>query len=95
MLKGYLWANVETAEDIQKAIDYYNLQVENGEKAPIQEIRMATKLEEAALSLESSYKTIFDREVPSGHIFFVIGEPVTGRERRADEQGSSLESTWD
>ena len=72
--KGYLWANVKTVEDIQKAIDYYNLQVEHGDRPAISEIRIANRMGENVdlTLLESAVPAVFREDVPDGHIFFVM-----------------------
>ena len=65
LMRGYLWCNITSSDDVQRALKYY--------EEPIKEIRAATELKEPLKGFEGA-KIFFERDVPAGHVFLVIGD---------------------
>ena len=72
---GILYCDIKTAEDIQAAVDSYA--VNHRDELPITRIEAAKNLSLTLKDMDrvNGIKVIFDHEIPSGHIFLVMGQP--------------------
>lgn len=68
LITGYLWDGIKTIEDVNYALEKYP-----DDRPPVKEVRAAIGLKEPLADLEG-IKVFFERDVPPGHVFLVIGE---------------------
>lgn len=61
---GYLWCNIKTSDDVQRALNSH---------PDTKEIRAAIGLEESLANLEG-VSVFFERDIPAEHVFLVIGD---------------------
>ena len=64
LITGFLWCNIKTSDDVQRALNSH---------PDTKEIRAAVGLKEPLSGLEG-VKVFFEREVPAGHIFLIPGD---------------------
>ena len=62
LIKGHLWCNIKTSDDIQRALNAH---------PSTKEIRVAAELKD--LEVEG-VRMVFERDVPAGHIFLMGGD---------------------